>query len=304
MYLRKYKRFAERESDMGDSSEDNQSEDGNPTVNVPPVEPLHGNDDDVDFDEALIPTISDKKSAEILIEIDQDRKKVITLNGGDGYDSLVELFFKAVADDPGLKQYANSTFVFQIFSEKFSTWIDLDRSKELVDGSHLKTIFLTQTEPSTKSGHKYRQSSKRTQGDSSDNCGDDNCKCKASCSSDDCVRIKRICQPMTACVSGAEENSVTCTVSVCGNGSTDVADSSQQKHVSESHAALPISQGLFYQLLIITISRKNCRHTSVGFCTRLYLKIHILKYCVLNKCFFMDSIHAAYDASYPRRKEF
>jgi hypothetical protein len=24
----------------------------------------------------------------------------------------------------------------------------------------------------------------------------------------------------------------------------------------------------------------------------------------LNKCFFMDSIHAAYDASYPRRKEF
>jgi hypothetical protein len=247
---------------MYDLSDDLKSEDTNLTVDVPPLEDESEKADDIDFDEALVPAIVYKKPAEILIEVDEDHKKVITLNDG-GYDSLVELFFEAVADDPGLKEYANSTFVFQIFNQKFNTWVDLDRSKELVDGSRLKAIFLTQTEH-TESRHKHRKSSKRRLADSSDKCGDDNCKSKTSCSSDDNVRAKKICQPIKTSVTDAEKTSVTTSPSVCSHELVDFADNSLTKPVSESHSVSPVSQGLFHQLLIRTKSCKNCRFTSVG----------------------------------------
>lgn len=255
---------------MDDSSDHIKSEDTSATPDLPPLDEDADNADDVDFDEALIPTIAEKKSAEILIEIDQNRKKVITLNDG-GYDSLVELFFEAVAEDPGLTEYANSTFVFQIYSQKFNTWVDLDRSKELTDGSHLKAIFLTQTRLDTERKHKRRKTSKRRLADSSDNCGDNNCKSETCSSDDDNVRAKRICETVKTRVTDAEKNSVTSLLI----HSHDLTDNSCNKQVLESHSVSPASEGLCRQLLILTKSCKNCSFTSEGTLVMAHLKIHI-----------------------------
>jgi hypothetical protein len=262
-------KFGELQSKMGDFSDHIKSEDTSATLDLPSLNEDADNADDVDFDEALIPTIAEKKSAEILIEIDQDRKKVITLSDG-GYDSLVELFFEAVAEDPGLTEYANSTFIFQIYSQKFNTWVDLDRSKELIDGSHLKAIFLTQTKLDTEPKHKCGKTSKRRLADSSDNCSDHNCKSK-TCSSDDSVRAKRICETVKTCVADAEKNSVT-SLLIRSHG---LIDNSWNKQVLESHLVLPASEGLYHQLLMLTKSCKNCRFTSEGTLFMTYLKIHI-----------------------------
>ncbi|GFG30643.1 hypothetical protein Cfor_00020 [Coptotermes formosanus] len=252
---------------MDDSSVHVKSEDTSPSVDLPPLEDEADSADDVDFDEAIIPTIVNKKSAEILIEIDEDRKKVIRLNDG-GYDSLVELFFEAVADDPGLKEYANSTFVFQIFNQKFNTWVDLDRSTELIDGSHLKAIFLTQTEH-TESRHKHRKSSKRRLADSSDKCSDDNCKSKIFCSSEDSIRAKRICQPIKASETDVEKNSVTTSLSVRNHDLVDFVNNSSKKQVSESHSVSPVSQGELYNLSL-GLSDKNPISALHELCTKLH----------------------------------
>jgi len=237
---------------MDDFSDHIKSEDTSATLDLPPLDEDAHNADDVDCDEALIPPIAENKSAEILIEIDQDRKKVITLNGG-GYDSLVELFFEAVAEDPGLTKYANSTFVFQIFSQKFNTWVDLDRSKELIDGSHLKAVFLTQTKLDAERTHKRIKTSKRRLSDSSDICGD-NCKSKTCSSDDDSVRAKRICETVKTWVTDAEKNSVTSLLI----HSHDLTDTSWNKQVLESHSVSPASEGLCHRLLMHTKSCKNC----------------------------------------------
>jgi hypothetical protein len=287
---------------MDDSSVHVKSEDTSRSVDLPPLEDEADSADDVDFDEAIIPTIVNKKSAEILIEIDEDRKKVIRLNDG-GYDSLVELFFEAVADDPGLKEYANSTFVFQIFNQKFNTWVDLDRSTELIDGSHLKAIFLTQTEH-TESRHKHRKSSKRRLADSSDKCSDDNCKSKIFCSSEDSIRAKRICQPIKASETDVEKNSVTTSLSVRNHDLVDFVNNSSKKQVSESHSVSPVSQGLCNQILISTKSCKNCSITSVETLPINCLEMHVLLPCVLNKCFCTDYILVGCEASYPKRTVF
>ena len=49
------------------------------TLDLPPLDEDAHNADDVDFDKTFIPAITEKKATEILIEIDQDCKKVITL---------------------------------------------------------------------------------------------------------------------------------------------------------------------------------------------------------------------------------
>lgn len=244
---------------MDDFSAHIKSEDTDATLDLPPLDEDAGNADDVDFDEALIPTIADKKSAEILIEIDQHRKKVVTLNDG-GYDSLVELFFEAVAEDPGLSGYANSTFVFQIFSQKFNTWVDLDRSKELIDGSHLKAVFPKQLDT------ERTRKRKRKLADSSDNCGDNNCKPKTCSSDDDCVRAKGICETVKMCVTDAEKNNVTSRLI----HRHDLTDKSWNKQVLVS----PASEGLCHQLML-TKSCKNCRFTFEGTLFMAYLNIHI-----------------------------
>jgi len=251
-------KFGELERKMDDFSDHINSEDTSATLDVPPLDEDADNADDVDFDEALLPTIAEKKSTEILIEIDEYRKKVITLNDG-GYDSLVELFFEAVAEDPGLTEHANSTFVFQIFSQKFNTWVDLDRSKELIDGSHLKVIFLTETKLDTERKHKSRKTSKRRLADSSEIC-DNNCKSETCSSDDDSVRAKRICETVKTCVTDAEKNSVTSLLM----HSHDVTDNSWNKQVLQSHSVSPASVGLCHQLFMFTKSCKSCRFTSGG----------------------------------------
>jgi len=250
-------KFGELQSKMDDLSDYIKSEDTSVTLNLLPLDEDAHNADDVDFDEALIPAITEKKSAEILVEIDQDRKKVITLNDG-GYDSLVELFFEAVAEDPGLTEYANSTFVFQIFSQKFNTWVDLDRSKELTDGSHLKAIFLTQRKLDTERTHKRKKTRKRRLADCSDNCDDNSCKSKTCSSDDDSVKAKRICETVKTCVTDAEKNSMT-SLSI---HSRDLTGNSWNKQVFKSYSVSPPSEGLCHQLLMLTKSCKNCRFTS------------------------------------------
>jgi len=172
-------KFGELRSKVDDFSDHIKLEDASVTLDLPPLDEDAHNADDVDFDEAFIPAVTVKKSAEILIEIDQDRKKVITLNDC-GYDSLVELFFEAVAEDLGLTEYANSTFVFQIFP------------KELTDGSHLKAIFLTQPKLDTERTHKRRKTSKRRLADSSEKCDDNDCKSKTCSSADECQSKKNL----------------------------------------------------------------------------------------------------------------
>jgi hypothetical protein len=217
-------KFGENQSKVDNFSENIKSDDTSGTS--PPDKDAH-NADGVDFDVTVVPTRAEKEPAEILVEIDQDRKKVIKLNDG-GYNSLVELFSEAVAEDSGLTEYANSTFVFQIFSQKFNTWVDLDRSKELVDGSHLRVVFLTQTKAS--------KTSKRSLADSSDN-GGDNCKSQ-SCSSDDSVIAKRICRTIKTRVTDAEKSSVT-------------SDSIHSHDLTDNSHNTPASQGLFHQLLML-----------------------------------------------------
>jgi hypothetical protein len=224
---------------MDDFSDHIKSEDTSATLDLPPLGEDTDNADDFDFDEAVIPTIAEKKPAEVLIEIDQDRKKIIVVNDG-GYDSLVELFFEAVAEDPGLTKYANSTFVFQIFSQKFNTWVDLDRSKELIDGSRLKAIFLTQTKLDTECKHKREKASKRRLADSSDNCGDNNCKSNTCSSDDDSVSVKRICETIKTLITDAEKNSATSLLI----HSHDLTDNSSNKQVLESPSVSPASEGL------------------------------------------------------------
>jgi len=248
---------------MDDFSDHIKSEDTSATFDLPPLDEDADNADDVDFDEALIPTATEKKSAEILIEIDEDRKKVITLNDG-GYDSLVELFFEAVAEDPGLTEYAGSTFVFQIFSQKFNTWVDLDRSKELIDGSHLKAIFITQTKLDAERKHKRRKTSKRRLADSSD-IGGDNCKSETCSSDDDSVRAKRICETVKACVTDAEKNSVTSLLI----HSHDLTDNSSSKQVLKSHSVSPASEGELH-CLSQGLSDKNPVSALHELCTKLH----------------------------------
>jgi hypothetical protein len=141
-------------------------------------------DNDVDLDEAFIPALG-KKSAEILIEIDHHRKKVITLD--DDNRNLEEVFTKAIAEDTALKEYVDSTVIFQIFNQKFNTWVDLDRSKELADGTHLKAIFQSKTKPDRGIGqsHESRKSGKRRHSDSSDVSSCKNHSSKILCSSSD-----------------------------------------------------------------------------------------------------------------------
>jgi hypothetical protein len=253
---------------MDDFSDHIKSEDTGATLDVPPLDEDADNTDDVDFDEALLPTIAEKKSVEILIEIDQCCKKVITLNDG-GYDSLVKSVSEAVAEDPGLTEHANSTVVFQIFSQKFNTWVDLDRSKELIDGSHLKVIFLTQTEPDTERKHKRRKTSKRRLADSSDNC-DKNCKSETCSSDDDSVQAKRICETVKTCVTDAEKNSLTSLLI----HSHDVTDNSWNKQVLKSRSVSPASVGLCHQLLMLTKLCKNCKFTSEGTFYDLFKNTH------------------------------
>ncbi|XP_069691097.1 uncharacterized protein [Periplaneta americana] len=129
-------------------------------------------DNDVDLDEALIPALSKNKSSQIkpidvLVDIDQNRKKVITLHNGS--DGLEQEFLNVVARDVALKEYANSTVIFQIFSEKFNTWVDLDKSKELTDGTHLKAVFLAKSERTKESSHYKNKVKKRKRSYSSDN---------------------------------------------------------------------------------------------------------------------------------------
>jgi hypothetical protein len=199
-------KFGENQSKMDNFSDHIKSEDTRGTLDLPPHD-KDGDNADGDFDEAVTPITAEKKPAEILVEIDQDRKKVITLNDG-GYDSLVKSFSEAVAKDAVLTEYVNSTVVFQIFSQKFNTWVDLDRSKELTDGSHLKVIFLTETKQDIDSNRKHNTTSKRSLADSSDN-GDDNCKSQRCSSDDNSVVAKRTCGTIKTCVTDAEKNSAT-----------------------------------------------------------------------------------------------
>jgi hypothetical protein len=112
---------------------------------------------EVDIDEGVIPSLG-KKSAEILIDMDTDRKKVITL---DDSKNLEEVFFKAIAEDATFKEYVDSAVIFQIFSHKFNTWVDLDRSKEIIDGTHLKAIFRAKTDRAIGLCHTSEKSGKK-----------------------------------------------------------------------------------------------------------------------------------------------
>jgi hypothetical protein len=228
-------KFGENQSKMDDFSDDMKSEDTSGTLDLPPPDKDADNAGDVDFVEAVIPSRAENKPAEILVEIDQDRKKVITLNDG-GYDSLVESFSEAVAKDPGSTEYDISTVVFQIFNHKFNTWVDLDRSKKLTDGSHLKAAFLTQTKLDTESKHKSSETSKRRLADFSDNGGDD-CKSQSCSSDDDSVRAKRICATIKTCVTDAEKTSMT--------------SRSIHSHDLTDNSVSPASEGLCHQLLML-----------------------------------------------------
>jgi hypothetical protein len=108
--------------------------------------------------ERVIPSLG-KKSADILIDIDADRKKVITLD--DENNNLEEVFFKAIAEDAAFKEYVDSSVIFQIFSNKFNTWVDLDRSKEISDGTHLKAIFRPKSGRGVGLGHTAKTCGKK-----------------------------------------------------------------------------------------------------------------------------------------------
>jgi hypothetical protein len=231
-------------------------------------------DEDVDLDEALIPALG-KKSAEILIDIDQNRKKVITLD--DDNKNLEEVFFKAIAEDTTLKEYVDSAVIFQIFSHKFNTWVDLDSSKELADGTHLKAIFQAKVKRDRGIGHSHnsRKFGKRRHSCGSDDSSGKNRKCKTLCSSseENSNETKRVCHSVRTC-SSDDESSATTTVPVyCHHVSdstqfdgqevqkckmvTGSTDTLWKEQVSGSNSSPAISQGLlFYQLLITIIVSK------------------------------------------------
>jgi hypothetical protein len=215
------------QSKMNDFIDSIKSEDTLRTHDFPPP------DKDADnagggayFDEAVIPTKAEKEPAEILVEFDQHYKKVIKLNDG-GYDSLVKLFSEAVAEDPFLTKYVNSTFVFETFNQKFNAWVRLDQSQKLNDGSHLKVTFLPQTKQDTEGESKPSKISNSSPAESSDS-GGDNCKLQSS-SSDDSVMDKTICDTTKSCLTEDENNSVT-SHSV---DSHDLTDNSQDTPASE-----------------------------------------------------------------------
>jgi hypothetical protein len=123
-------------------------------------EELHNEGENaVDFDRVVIPVLG-KKSTEILIDIDANRKKIITLD--DDNKNLEEIFFKAIAEDATLKEYVDSAVIFQIFNHKFNTWVDLDRLKELSDGTHLKAIFQAKIDGGIDQCHTSKKSKKET----------------------------------------------------------------------------------------------------------------------------------------------
>jgi hypothetical protein len=187
----------------------------------------HG-DKEVDLDEALIPA-SGKKSAEILIDIDQNRKKVITLD--DDNKNLEEVFFKAIAEDVTFKEYVGSTVIFQIFNHKFNTWVDLDSSKELADGTHLKAIFQAKKKPDGGIGQSHKsQDSKR----------------RHSSSSDDSSGMKR--KSKTLCTSSKQNMNKTQNVfhSLDDKMDTDSVDSLWEEQAVRSNSSLTIPHGLLF----------------------------------------------------------
>lgn len=236
-------------------------------------------DEDVDFDEALIPALG-KKSAEILIDIDENRKKVITLD--DDNKNLEEVFYKAIVEDTTFKEYVDSTVIFQIFNHKFNTWVDLDSSKELADGTRLKAIFQSKAKPDTRIGHshKSRKCGKRRHSYSSDDSSGKNRKCKTLCSSseENLNEKKKVCHSVKTCASDDERCASTTVPVSCHHvndctqfdgqevqkckmvtGSTDTL---WKEHVSGSNSSPTVSQGvLFCQLLIMimVIKVRKCK---------------------------------------------
>jgi hypothetical protein len=241
------------------------------TLGFPSVEDEFQDDgDDVDFDEALIPALG-KKSAEILIDIDQNRKKVITLD--DDNKNLEEVFFKAIAEDTTFKEYVDSAVIFQIFNHKFNTWVDLDSSKELADGTHLKAIFQAKAKPDRGIGHshKSRKYRKRRHSYASDDSSGKNPKCKTLCSSseENLNEKEKVCHSVRTCSPDDERSAVTSVpvhchpvsdntqfdgqdVQKCNivSGSTDTL---WKEEVSGSNSSPTVSQGLLFRQLLITI---------------------------------------------------
>lgn len=241
-------------------------------------------DEDVDFDEALIPTLG-KKSAEILIDIDENRKKVITLD--DDNRNLEEVFYKAIAEDATFKEYVDSTVIFQIFNHKFNTWVDLDSSKELADGTRLKAIFEAKAKPDTGIGHshKSRKCRKRRRSYSSDDSSGKNRKCKTLCSSEENLNEKKkVCRSVKTCSSDDERCASTTVPVSChhANGSTQFDGQEVQKckmvtgsidtlwkeQVSGSNSSPTVSQGELCALSL-GLTSKHPVSALHELCTRL-----------------------------------
>jgi hypothetical protein len=255
------------------------------THDCPSADEFEDDCGDVDLDEALIPALG-KKSAEILIEIDQNRKKVVTLHDN---KNLKEVFFKAIAEDATFKEYVGSAVIFQIFNPKFNTWVDLDSSKELADGTQLKAIFQAKTKPDSLIGHsqKSRKCRKRRHSYASDDSSGKNCRCSSE--EENLNEAKKVFHSVKTC-SSDDERSASTTVPIYCHVSdstqldgqnvkkrkmvTGSADALWKEQVSGSNSSQTISQGLLFCHLLITIIVNNVREhkrntTFLNKCDRL-----------------------------------
>ncbi|KAK7794305.1 hypothetical protein R5R35_007689 [Gryllus longicercus] len=81
-----------------------------------------------------------KKVRQVLVNFGLNRKKVFTLNGKN--ETLYEQFKKHILSEPAFSELLDDSYVvFQEFSEKFGTWVDIDDNEKLKDGTVLNAVF-------------------------------------------------------------------------------------------------------------------------------------------------------------------
>ncbi|XP_067005458.2 uncharacterized protein [Anabrus simplex] len=114
------------------------------------------------LDDTILSTPSASHSTrEVLILLDNDRKKIITLQEGEFYQIEQKLLESLEGDPIFKKSVRKSHIVFQEYNTKFNTWVDFDKSKEICDGAHLKAIFIPKPKEESSSHHKSRHKEKK-----------------------------------------------------------------------------------------------------------------------------------------------
>ncbi|GLH03118.1 Uncharacterized protein GBIM_09029 [Gryllus bimaculatus] len=81
-----------------------------------------------------------KKVRQVLVNFGLNRKKVFTLNGKN--ETLYEQFKKHILSEPAFSELLEDSYVvFQEFSVKFGTWVDIDDNETFKDGTVLNAVF-------------------------------------------------------------------------------------------------------------------------------------------------------------------